>query len=332
MHEGSLVSATRDCPRLHQTGSDANLQTIAQFHLDVLFDLRQPRCINSWPNLDLERYRFVEPHLVYAILPDPHIWFDDIGESAQNDVANSARKNVHRLVDKHVVRAADAPDLGRSSAASTRGRHHDHMIGRAITQGWCSLALERRVNRLALSPILPSDARPSRRIDKFHRNGALRIEVHPAPFLALAPKRGHHIADAHALSDVRRSPASGNLRTNLRLTQAWLSAAHKLANAQFRRRTADQLMAMIGQINAERCSRKNGRSLKSRQRPQNPLRREAAEPGKHGADAPKSVGIGQPASHHRQSDQMGNDVLRTKPTRKKDVGNSVAPNIEITPR
>ena len=42
MHEGRLVGAPRDGSRLHQTGSDANLQTIAQFRLDVLSDLRQP--------------------------------------------------------------------------------------------------------------------------------------------------------------------------------------------------------------------------------------------------------------------------------------------------
>src|SRR5271154_5623360 len=122
------------------------------------------------------------------------------------------------------------------------------MIGRAITQCWRRFALERRVNRLALGTILPSDTRPGRRIDKLYRNGALRIEVHSASFLAFAPHCGHHIADAHAFADMGRAPASGNLRANLRLAQAGLSAAEELADAQFRRRTADQLPTMIGQI------------------------------------------------------------------------------------
>src|SRR4029077_5484460 len=105
------------------------------------------------------------------------------------------------------------------------------MIGRAITQCWHSFSLECRVNGLAPGPILPSNARAHRRIYKFYRNGALCIEMHPAAVLALAPHRGHHIADTHALADVGRAPASGNLRPNLRLAQARLTAAQELADA-----------------------------------------------------------------------------------------------------
>ena len=252
------------------------------------------------------------------------------GEPAQDDVADRAGEHVHRLVDEHVVGAADAADARRGAAARAGRRGDDHVVGGTVAQHRGGLAGEGGVDGLALGAVLP--AGPPRRWPG--RPARPCTERWPQKCMPPSSSHSAHSSDMTSPSPMTSCTLSSpqpspDLLADLRLAEAGFAAAEQRSHAQRGGVRPGQLAAPVGQVGAERAGGQHRGRLQARDRPDDLLGGAPADPGQGRADAPEPVGVGQTARHPRQADQVGDDVVVADPGGVEAGGDPVTPDLEV---
>ena len=135
------------------------------------------------------------------------------------------------------------------------------MVGRPVAQHRGRLPGERGVDDLAGRALRPGDLVAGGGVDQLDGDAPLAAEVHAVLVVALAPYRREDVGQAHDFPHVVEGPTGPDLLPDLGLAEAGLAAAEELAHPEGGGGDPDQVLAVVGQVGAERGGGEDGADL-----------------------------------------------------------------------